>query len=75
MATRTRRREVLTIWRTTRLVTKKGEAYVAELVDTPTDKPISCSFLRQGAGRKDEVKYTFHMSKCDRLLDVLVKGG
>jgi hypothetical protein len=56
-------------------VTKKGEAYVAELVDTPTDKPISCSFLRQGAGRKDEVKYTFHMSKCDRLLDVLVKGG
>jgi hypothetical protein len=54
---------------------EEGEVCVAEWVDMPRDKPISCSLLRQGAGRKDEVKYTFDVSKCDRLFDVLVKGG
>jgi hypothetical protein len=53
----------------------EGNTCVAEWVDTPRDKPISCSFLRHGAGKKDEIKYTFDVSKCDKLFDVLVKGG
>jgi hypothetical protein len=48
---------------------------VAECVDTPRDKLISCSFLRHDAGKRDEIKYTFDVSKCDRLFDVLVKGA
>jgi hypothetical protein len=54
---------------------EKGEVCVAEWVDMPRDKPISYSFLRQGAGRKYEVKFTFDVSKCDRLFDILVRGG
>jgi hypothetical protein len=46
---------------------------VAEWVDMP--KPISCSFLKPSAWQKDEMKYTFDVSKCDKLFDVLVKGG
>jgi uncharacterized protein YodC (DUF2158 family) len=40
-----------------------------------TPKPISCSFLKLNAGRKDEIKYMFDMSKCDKLFDVLMKEG
>jgi hypothetical protein len=50
-----------------------AEICVAEWVDNP--KPISCSFLKPRTGRKDEMKYTFNVSKCDKLFDVLVKGG
>jgi hypothetical protein len=39
-----------------------NEICVAEWVEKPGDKPISCSFLR----------YTFDMSKCDRLFDLLL---
>jgi hypothetical protein len=51
------------------------EVCVAEWVDTPMDKPISCSFLKPNTTKKDEVKYTFDVTKCDKLFDVLVKGG
>jgi hypothetical protein len=53
----------------------EGEVCVAEWVNTPGNKPISCSFLKHGVGKKDEMKYTFDVSKCDKLFDVLVKGG
>jgi hypothetical protein len=53
----------------------EGEVCVAEWVDTPGNKPISCSFLRHGASKKDEMKYTFDVSKCDKLFDVVVKEG
>jgi hypothetical protein len=46
---------------------------VAEWVNMP--KPISCSFLKPRARQKDEMKYMFNVSKCDKLFDVLVKGG
>jgi hypothetical protein len=49
-----------------------AEICVAEWVDT--SKPILCSFLKPNAGRKDEIKYTFDVSKCDKLFNVLVKG-
>jgi hypothetical protein len=48
---------------------------VAEWVDTPKDKPISCSFLKPNFGKKDKVKYTFDVSKYDKLFNVLVRGA
>jgi hypothetical protein len=54
---------------------EEGAVCVAEWVDTPGNKPISCSFLKYSAGKKDEMKYTFDVSKCDKLFDLLLKGG
>jgi hypothetical protein len=54
---------------------EETEVCVAEWVDTPADKPIPCSFLRPNVAKKDEVKFTFFVSKCDKLFDVLVRGG
>jgi hypothetical protein len=45
---------------------------VAEWVEKPGDKPISCSFLKPNRGSRDEMKYTFDVSKCDRLFDQLL---
>jgi hypothetical protein len=52
-----------------------NEICVAEWVEKPGDKPISCSFLKPNGGRRDETKYTFDVSKCDRLFDLLLRGG
>jgi hypothetical protein len=52
-----------------------NEICVAEWVETPGDKPISFSFLKPNGGRRDEMKYTFDVSKCDRLFDMLLRGG
>jgi hypothetical protein len=52
-----------------------NEICIAEWVEKPGDKPISCSFLKPNGGRRDETKYTFDMSKCDGLFDVLLRGG
>jgi hypothetical protein len=48
---------------------------VAEWVENPEDKPISYSFLKPNGGRSDEMRYTFDTSKCDRLFDLLLRGG
>jgi hypothetical protein len=45
-----------------------NEICVAEWVEKPGDKPISCSFLKPNGGRREEMKYTFDVSKCDRQL-------
>jgi hypothetical protein len=50
-----------------------AEVCVAEWVDTP--KPVSCSLLRHNADRKEEMKCTFDVTKCDKLFGVLVQGG
>jgi hypothetical protein len=52
-----------------------NEIYVAEWVEKPRDKPISCSFLKPNGGRKEEIRYTFNVSKCDRLFDLLLRRG
>jgi hypothetical protein len=52
-----------------------NEICVAEWVEKPGDKHILCSFLKPNRGRRDEMKYTFGMSKCDRLFDLLLWGG
>jgi hypothetical protein len=52
-----------------------NEICVAEWVKKPEDKPISCSFLKPNVGRREEMRYTFDVSKCDRLFDLLLWGG
>jgi hypothetical protein len=39
-----------------------NEICVAEWVEKPEDKPISCSFLNPNGGRREEMRYTFDMS-------------
>jgi hypothetical protein len=51
------------------------EICVAEWVEKPGDKPISCSFLKPKGGWREEMRYTFDVSKCDRLFDLLLRGG
>jgi hypothetical protein len=48
---------------------------VAEWVEKPGDKPIWCSSLKPNGGRREEMRYTFDVSKCDRLFDLLLWGG
>jgi hypothetical protein len=52
-----------------------NEIYVVEWVEKPGDKPISCSFLKPNGERREEMGYTFDVSKCDRLFDLLFWGG
>jgi hypothetical protein len=52
-----------------------NEICVAEWVEKLGDKPILCSFLKPNRGRRDEMKYIFDVSKCDRLSDLLLRGG
>jgi hypothetical protein len=51
------------------------EICIAEWVKKPGDKPISFSFLKPNGGRREEMRYTFDVSKCDRLFDLLLRGG
>jgi hypothetical protein len=48
-----------------------NEICVAEWVKNPGDKPISCSFLKP----REEMRYTFDISKCDHLFYLLLQGG
>jgi hypothetical protein len=52
-----------------------NEICVAEWVEKPGDKPISCSFLKPNGGWREEMRYTFDMSKCDHLFELLLRGG
>jgi hypothetical protein len=52
-----------------------NEIYVAEQAEKPSDKPILCSFLKPNGGWREEMRYTFDMSKCDRLFDLLLQEG
>jgi hypothetical protein len=45
-----------------------AEVCIVEWVDTSKDKPIACSLKR------DEVKFTFDVTKCDKLFDVLLQN-
>jgi hypothetical protein len=48
---------------------------VAEWVENLRDKPISCYFLKPNGGRRVEMGYTFDVSKCDHLFDLLLQRG
>jgi hypothetical protein len=52
-----------------------NEICIAEWVEKPGDKPISCCFLKPNGGQREEMRYTFDMSKCDHLFDLLLWGG
>jgi hypothetical protein len=49
-----------------------NEICVVEWVENPRDKPISCSFLKSNGGRREEMRYTFDVSKCNCLFDLLL---
>jgi hypothetical protein len=48
------------------------EVCMAERVDTPKGKPMTCPFLKLGPRKKEEMCFTFDMSKCNKLFDVLL---
>jgi hypothetical protein len=52
-----------------------NEIYVSEWVENPGDKPISCSFLKPNGGQREEMRYTFDVSKCDHFFYQLLRGG
>jgi hypothetical protein len=52
-----------------------NEIYVAEWVENPGDKPILCSFLKPNGGQRDGMRYTFDVTNCDHLFDLLLRGG
>jgi hypothetical protein len=50
------------------------EVCIAEWVVTAKDKPLASSFLKPSPGKKKEVKFTFDVSKCDKLFDILLQN-
>ena len=52
------------------------DVYAAKFVLSPNDKPSTCASLKPiSKNRHDEVKYTFDVSKCDRIFDELARLG
>jgi hypothetical protein len=51
-----------------------NEICVAEWIENPGGKPIY-SFLKPNEGWRDKMRYTFDVSKCDHLFDLLLQGG
>ena len=55
---------------------ENNEVYAAEFVWSAIDKPSTCASLKPiPKNRHDEVKFTFDVSKCDRIFDELAKFG
>jgi hypothetical protein len=48
---------------------------IAEWVEKPRDRPISYSFLKPNGGWREEMRYSFYVSMCDRLFDLLLQRG
>jgi hypothetical protein len=51
-----------------------NEICAAEWDEKHGDKPISCSFMKPNGGRREEMRYTFDVSMCDHLFDLLLRG-
>jgi hypothetical protein len=52
------------------------KVYAAEFVWPSKEKSYSCSSLKPSSrGRQEEIKFTFDVSKCDRIFDGLLKSG
>jgi hypothetical protein len=47
---------------------------VAEWVSTAPGKPLACAFLKPSPGKKDEMKFMFDVTKCDKLFNVLLQN-
>jgi hypothetical protein len=46
---------------------------VAEWVQVPKSNPIACSAPKPTPAKREEIKYTFDVSKCDEIFDVLLQ--
>jgi hypothetical protein len=54
----------------------ENEVYVVEFVWPSKSKASSCASLKPATkGRQEELKFTFDVSKCDRIFDELLKLG
>jgi hypothetical protein len=51
-----------------------AEVCMVEWVETPKGKLLACSILKPRLVKKDEMKFTFDVSKCDELFDVLLQN-
>jgi hypothetical protein len=52
------------------------EVYAAEFVWPSKEKSYFCSSLKLASkSRQEEIKFTFDVSKCDRIFDELLKSG
>jgi hypothetical protein len=52
------------------------DVYTAKLVWPTKAKPLSCSPLQTvQKNRQEEVKFTFNVTKCDKIFDELLKRG
>ena len=53
-----------------------NEVYAAQFVWSSNDKPSTCASLKPiSKNRHDEVKFTFDVTKCDRIFYELAKLG
>jgi hypothetical protein len=48
---------------------------VAEWVQSSKSKPFACPALKPTPARREEIKYTFDVSKCDKIFDMLLQGS
>jgi hypothetical protein len=54
----------------------ESEFYRAEFVWPSEDKSFSFTSLKSASkGQQEELKFTFDISKCDRIFDELIKLG
>jgi hypothetical protein len=54
---------------------EETEVCIAEWVDMAKGKPLACSFLKTSPSKREEVKFTFDMNKCDKLFDVPLQNN
>jgi hypothetical protein len=48
---------------------------MAEWVDTPKKKPMTCPFLKPRPRKKEQMCFKFNVSNCDKLFDVLLQNN
>jgi hypothetical protein len=48
---------------------------LAKWVDGGRDKPLACAFLKPNPRKREEMKFTFDVIKCDKLFDVLLQNN
>jgi len=55
---------------------ENSEVYAVEFVWSSNDKSSTCASLKPiSKNRHEEVKFTFDVTKCDRIFDELAKLG
>jgi hypothetical protein len=52
-----------------------ADVCITEWLDTSRVKLLAWSFLKPSPERRDEMKFTFHVMKCDKLFDLLLQSN